>query len=186
MPIYTKKGDTGETSVFAPKEIRISKDSLRIEAIGAVDELNSFLGIVLTFCANKRRVEFVKQIQTNLFAIGSSLAGAQIRFGKSITDSLEKEIDLITERVPKLANFILPGGTLYASHMMYARALSRKAERKIVAYSKQQKVKPEILMYINRLSDMLFTLVREDNFQNGEEETLWIGHKEKFQIKRNN
>lgn len=177
MPIYTKKGDKGETGMYSEtgEKIRLSKDSARVEAIGATDELNSYLGIVLNYCEDKNREKFIREILTDLFTINSIMAGASLKFNKSRTTRLEKEIDKIDLIIPKLTTFVLPAGTLFATHLMYARTLARKAERRISALSKVEKVHPNVQMYINRLSDMLFTLFREANCDAGMPETYWKG-----------
>lgn len=177
MPIYTKKGDKGETGLFSEKSesIRVSKDSIRVEAIGATDELNSYLGIVLNYCEDKNREKFIREIQTDLFTINSIIAGARLKFNKSRTTRLEKEIDKIDLIIPKLTTFVLPAGTQFATHLMYARTLARKAERRVAALNKAEKVHPNVVMYMNRLSDMIFTLFREANFNAGMKETYWKG-----------
>lgn len=177
MPIYTKKGDKGETGMFSEtgEKIRLSKDSIRVEAIGATDELNSFLGIALSFCDNPERALFIKDIQINLFTINSIMAGANLKFNKAKTTRLEKEIDRIDLKIPKLTTFVMPEGTRFATHLMYARTLARKAERRITSLSKVEKVHPNVQMYMNRLSDMIFTLFREANFDAGMKETYWKG-----------
>lgn len=177
MPIYTKKGDKGETGLFSEKgeSIRVSKDSIRVEAIGATDELNSFLGVCLIFCDDPKKAKFINEIQTNLFTINSILAGANLKFNKAMTTRLEKAIDKIDLKIPKLTTFVLPAGTGFATHLMYARTLARKAERRVAALNKAEKVHPNIVMYMNRLSDMIFTLFREANFDAGVKETYWKG-----------
>lgn len=157
------------------EKIRVSKDSLRVEAIGTTDELNSFLGVCLGFCDNPKTAEFIKEIQINLFTINSMMAGANLKFNKSKTTVLEKQIDKIDTKIPKLTTFVLPAGTRFATHLMYARTLARKAERRIAALNKMEKVHPNIVMYMNRLSDMIFTLFREANYDAGMPETLWKG-----------
>ncbi len=178
MPIYTKKGDKGETGLIAqnPEEkIRVSKDSARVEAIGAIDELNSYLGVCLSFSNIPERAPFLKAIQVNLFTINSILAGSDLKFNKSHTTRLEKEIDKIDLKVTKLTTFVMPAGTVFATHLMYARTLARKAERRAAGLAKIEKVHPNILMYLNRLSDMIFTLFREANHEAGIPETYWKG-----------
>lgn len=177
MPIYTKKGDKGETGLFSEKgeSIRVSKDSVRVEAIGATDEVNSFLGICLSFCESPNRAKFIREIQVDLFTINSILAGADLKFSKSRTTRLEKEIDKIDLKIPKLTRFVMPEGTKFATHLMYARTLARKAERRVAALNKLEKVRPNIVMYMNRLSDMIFTLFREANFEAKMPETYWKG-----------
>lgn len=176
MPIYTKKGDKGETGLFSTdkdKKIRIDKDSARIEAIGALDELNSYLGVVNNYSKHKNLTKFINKIQLNIFTINSILAGAELKFSASNTTALEKMIDKLTAEMKPLSNFLLPSGDPFATHLMYARALSRKAERRVVSLSKAEKVHPSILKYCNRLSDMLFTLFRYANHITGEEEVIW-------------
>lgn len=177
MPIYTKKGDKGETGLFSENEekIRISKDSLQIEAIGAVDELNSYLGVATSFCANPETRIFIEKIQTNLFTINSIMAGANLKFSKTQTTLLEKAIDKIDKKIPKLTTFVLPFGSRFATHLMYARAMARRAERRVVALGKFKKVRPNILQYLNRLSDMIFTLFREANFEADIKDIPWKG-----------
>lgn len=171
MAIYTKKGDRGETSIFSKKE-RLSKSSLRIKTIGAVDEVNSFLGVVL---ADNLQSSELKEVQKNLFTIGAILAGAPLRFPKSKTKKLEKRIDKIEGSLPTLKNFILPGGDKSAANLFFARTLVRRAERSLVALDTEEKLKPEILVFINRLSDYLFMLARQVNYKEGVKEEVWKG-----------
>ncbi len=170
MAIYTKKGDTGETSIFSGK--RTLKSSSRIRAIGAIDEANSFLGVVIS---EDRELTELKEVQRNLFAIGSILAGALLRFPKTRTKKLEKAIDKAEGKLPVLRNFILPGGSPKAAKLFFARTLVRRAERVIVSLNKKEPLKPEILFYLNRLSDYLFMLGREVNFKEGVKEEAWKG-----------
>ena len=166
MAIYTKRGDRGETSLYDPRNsqyIRISKDSLKIAAIGATDELNSFLGIIgnLSF------------IQKDLFTINSILAGAHLRFPTSKTKKLERQLDKFEGSLPVLKNFIIYGGGKEGSFLFFARALSRRCERAVVKLSKFEEIKPEILTYLNRLSDFLFMLARDSNYKEGIKEEVW-------------
>lgn len=180
VAIYTKKGDRGETALYDPLAAstkRIPKDSLRINAIGAVDELNSFLGIVLSGSTDKELNKLLKELQNNLFNIGGVLAGAKLSFPISKTKKLEKIIDKLEETLPVLKGFILPGGGEVAARLFFARALVRRAERVVVSLSREESVKPEILIYLNRLSDFLFMLARWVNFKEGKKEEPWIGKK---------
>lgn len=180
MAIYTKKGDKGKTSLYdetsAQKE-RVSKDALKIRAIGAIDELNSFLGVVVSFSESLNLTRRVKEIQRDLFTIGSILAGSNLRFFKTKTKRFEKAIDEIEGRLPPLKNFILPGGSKLASYFQYARSLARRAEREVVALNEVSPVKPQILEYLNRLSDYLFMLARDANYRAGVKEEVWVGRK---------
>lgn len=166
MAIYTKTGDKGETKVFNKKSgelTKIRKDSCQIKSIGAIDELNSFLGVVGN----------LTEIQGNLFTINSILAGSKLRFSKVKTKKLEKQLDKWEGTLPVQKNFIFYGGTPRASQIFYARALCRKAERELIEFSKEQKVPEAISIYFNRLSDYLFMLGRSVNHEEGVKETFW-------------
>ncbi len=178
MSIYTKKGDKGKTGLISQRngeKARVTKDSIRIEAIGAIDELNSYLGICLSFCNIPEHAPILKGIQENLFTVNSILAGSDLKFSKAPTARLEKEIDKIDLKIRKLTTFVFPAGTVFAAHLMYARAIARKAERRVVALSNTERVNPNILTYLNRLSDMLFTLFRDANHEYGVGEVYWKG-----------
>lgn len=170
MAIYTKKGDYGETSLFDQK-VRVSKDSLRIGAIGVVDEINSYLGIISSHDSGVGKI--LEGIQKNLFRIGAILAGAKLRLSVSETRKLEKQIDKLEGNLPVLRNFILPGGSRMGAEIHYARTLIRRAERKVVALSNAEKIGPQILTYLNRLSDYLFMLARKVNYEAGVREEIW-------------
>ena len=180
MAVYTKTGDKGETSLFDPKDQRLKrtpKDSCNIEAIGAVDELDSFIGVTISFSKDATVTKLLREVQVNLLTIGSILAGSGLRFSKTKTVKLEKKIDEIEGKLPVLKNFILPGGTKLASHLHYCRSLARRAERRVVALSKEKEVKAQVLMYVNRLSDFFFMLSRDENARVGNKETFWVGRK---------
>lgn len=182
MRIYTKKGDRGKTSLCGKKGDKqglVSKDSLKIKAIGVVDELNSFVGITISFSNISKISLYLKEIQKNLMVISSTFAGKKLGFNASETKKIEKLIDKYEKLLPKLSNFVLPGGTVFASHLQYARSLARKTERSVVALSKREKVNPNILAYLNRLSDLLFTLARYVNNEAKVGEGVWLGNKEK-------
>lgn len=174
MPIYTKRGDKGKTN-FIDKSKRVDKDSAKVEALGSLDELNSFLGVVRSFCDLPERNLFIKDIQDDLFRICSIIAGSDLKFNKSKTTRLEKEIDKIEAKVGAIESFRFSQGTRFATHLMFARSLARRAERRVVALSKEEKVRPQILQYVNRLSDMMFMLFREANFDAGIAEEWWKG-----------
>jgi cob(I)alamin adenosyltransferase len=176
MSIYTKKGDRGKTSLFkraGKKDTRVSKDSKIICAIGAVDELNSFLGIVLAFSRNKQLKKDLTLIQKNLLTIGSILAGSKLKLEEDETNNLEKSIDRYDREIVPLKNFIIPQGTKTASLLQYSRTLTRRAEREVVALSKNRQVKASVLKYLNRLSDYLYTLSRWINLKEGGKEDIW-------------
>lgn len=176
MSIYTKKGDSGTTTLFDPcltKNKRVKKNHPRLRTIGAIDELNSYLGIIISQSEEKSLTEFLKEIQRNLFAINSILAGAKLSFFKTKITQLEKRIDEIDEIIPPLKNFILPGGSQTAAHLQYARTLCRRAERHLVSLDQKEKLSPELIKYLNRLSDCLFTLARNANHNLGITEEPW-------------
>ncbi len=174
MPIYTKTGDKGDTGLFNGK--RVSKASLRIEAIGTVDELNSVIGFVisqLTISKSQLTKELIK-IQSDLFVIGGALANprGEINLSKR-TKEFEKLIDELTRKLPPLFNFILPGGGIAGASLHLARTVCRRAERRIVSLSGKEKVQSEIIIYINRLSDLFLTMSRFVNQKEKKKETIW-------------
>ncbi len=174
MHIYTKFGDQGNTQLLGGSVV--PKNDLRVEAYGSVDELNSVLGIVVAFC----EVEVVKtslnRIQHDLFAIGSELASKSV--SKVILDSarisaLEAEIDSFEKILPPLSNFILPGGSKAAALLHHARTVCRRSERSVVSLSQHSKINPDIITYMNRVGDLLFTQARYVNLKKGAPEILW-------------
>lgn len=176
MSIYTKGGDKGETSLYVRKSgkfIRVSKSSLRIDAIGCIDEANSILGVVLAFSKSKELENRIERIQRDLFTIGSILAGSKLKLSEESTSCFEKEIDEMDVKLPVLANFILPGGDKLGSLLHLARTIMRRAERSVVALSKKERVGSEILKYINRLSDYVFMLARFENYKTKRKEKIW-------------
>ena len=173
MAIYTKKGDRGETSLFLKKPIPVSKDSVRVRAIGALDEANSYLGVIVSEAPESKNP--LNEIQRNLFVAGSILAGARLRFSKVKTRKLERVIDRLEGSLPVLKNFVLPGGGKAGAKLFFARALVRRAERAVVSLDLVEAVKPEILVYLNRLSDYLFMMARGVNFKGGFKEEIWRG-----------
>jgi len=178
MSVYTKRGDNGQTSVLEEnneQKVRITKDSLIVEALGSVDELNSYLGVVYSFSESQKLKEIIHQMQTNLLTIGSTVAGAKLSFPEKNTKDLEKIIDELEGKLPVLSNFVYPRGTKTSANLQYARSLARRCERRVVALSKETPIKSEILSYLNRLSDCLFTLAREENWKNGIREETWKG-----------
>lgn len=175
MVIYTKRGDKGETSLLnrlSPQKKRISKASLRIRAIGAVDEVNSFLGIIASNADPELR-KILREIQKELFLIGSILAGANLRFYSTKIRRLEKQIDEMDKILPPLKNFIFPGGTEIGAQLHFSRSLTRRAERAVVRLNKKERVKPQIIRYLNRLSDFLFMLARKVNSDGEVKEEIW-------------
>lgn len=180
MKIYTKTGDKGKTSLFGGK--RVWKDDLRIRAYGTVDELNSVLGLALTEIKNKELKKVICSIQDELFVAGADLAAPFTKKKKNSvipriendnTTKLELFIDLFDSKIPSLKNFILPGGTKAAALLHLARTVCRRAERETVALSHVEKINHEIIVYLNRLSDLLFVLARFENFSSKHPEIEW-------------
>lgn len=170
MAIYTRVGDKGKTSLFEGK--RVSKSDPRIEAIGVLDELNSALGLVKNRL-NIKNQQLIEKIQTDLFILGSILAGADFKFPSQKTKYLENKIDNLEKFLPPLRNFVIPGGGETASLLHLSRSIARRAERQAVKLFNEEKVKPSILKYLNRLSDTLFVLAREANYKEKIKERVW-------------
>jgi cob(I)alamin adenosyltransferase len=177
MKIYTKKGDLGQTSLLGGE--RVSKDHIRIEAYGTVDELNSQIGVVMCeFTAGQKEL---KIIQDQLFSIGSHLANsASSKFtlapiNKQWIVDLEIKMDEMTEQLSPLKNFVLPGSDIANAHCHVARCICRRAERLAVGLNQHEAVDGNIVKYLNRLSDYLFTLSRFITFKNGTKEIIWEG-----------
>lgn len=178
MKIYTKTGDSGETSLFGGG--RASKTHPRVEACGAVDELNSLLGLARALCPSDSGDAWLAVVQNQLFHLGADLATPPqakadwiTRIAASDIAWLEATIDEMTAELAPLRNFILPGGTTAAAAIQTARAVSRRAERRIVALDATEDIGAYVLPYANRLSDWLFTLARYENMQAGEKESKW-------------
>ena len=173
MKIYTKTGDTGETSLVGGT--RVSKSDAKIEAYGTVDELNSSLGVIASLDVHYS--DFIKSIQHKLFNIGSVLAAEEdLSFelpdiALSDISLLEQEIDRLNKSLPKLKNFILPGGSVLSAHTHVSRCICRRAERRGVILG-DAKYGTHI-KYLNRLSDYLFILSREFLRIEGKEEVIW-------------
>lgn len=175
MAIYTRTGDKGKTSLMSGQ--RVSKADLRVETYGTIDELNSAIGVVLS---NNRLVLNIKKelikIQNDLLEIGSNLANPaskDLKYLEIRVKEFEKFIDWMTEKMPALKNFILPGGGKSGSFLHLARSISRRAERKIVELNNKKEIDNNIIIYVNRLSDLLFTMARFSNFKEKKKETIW-------------
>lgn len=167
MKIYTKRGDAGRTALFGGEHT--FKDDVRVEAVGSVDELNAVMGWVAVVEAPSRR-QWIQTVQTRLFDIGAELAtppklGASRNrlLREEHVAELEQEIDRLEAELSPLRKFILPGGTELAARLHIARAVARRAERRIVALHVREPVRPVILQYMNRLSDLLFMKARAAN-----------------------
>jgi cob(I)alamin adenosyltransferase len=172
MSIVTKTGDKGDTGLY-DRKIRIPKYSLEIEVLGTIDEANSFLGLAASSLNEQFLKNKVIQVQRNLFKLGSIIAGAKFSTSKSVVNKYEKEIDAWTKMMPPLSNFVFPGGSQPAGFLFTARTVVRRTERLIVKLSREKEINPNVLIYINRLSDYLFTLARYVNFREGVKESFW-------------
>ncbi|MES2278765.1 MAG: cob(I)yrinic acid a,c-diamide adenosyltransferase [Bacteroidota bacterium] len=179
MKIYTKTGDKGLTSLIGGT--RVPKHHIRIESYGTVDELNSWVGLIRDQDIAEHDREILKQIQDRLFTIGSSLAADPERSKMVIPDLhpedielLEKEMDSMNEELPELRHFILPGGNNTISYCHIARCVCRRAERITVHLAEESPVDEKVNIYLNRLSDYLFTLGRRVAHQQQVPENKWI------------
>lgn len=178
MKIYTKTGDTGQTSLFGGK--RISKADLRIDAYGTVDELNSFIGLLNVSFVDITQNDLLLEIQHKLFAVGSNLASDPeknlITPGTVDDDilTLENNMDNMDAQLSPLTNFILPGGSVAIANAHVCRTVCRRAERLVIALDQADgKVKPIIIRYLNRLSDYFFILARYIAHVEQVPEILW-------------
>ena len=178
MKIYTKTGDHGETSLF--DNTRVSKADDRVDAYGEIDELNAALGVARAAGLDADLTGVLEQIQQELFAIGARLADPSQRISSRVTKAdlvdeqvtrLESIIDRLEEELPPLRRFILPGGSSAGAQLHLARTVCRRAERRVV--SLPTPVDPVVVVYLNRLSDLLFVMARAANHRAGARETEW-------------
>ncbi len=183
MKIYTKTGDKGETSLFAGG--RVPKNSERIEAYGTIDELNSYIGLTITEVKNKEVLSLLEKIQSQLFTLGSDLATPENVKNKSVNTprvapefykKLEDEIDKFDSKLEELKNFILPGGSKGAAFLHVCRTICRRAERRVITLSDKQEIGEEIIIYLNRLSDLFFVLARYENYSLNIPDVKWKSH----------
>lgn len=184
--IYTKTGDQGETSLGDGR--RVAKDHHRVTAYGEVDELNAVLGLFLANCPDSPFCPEMRRIQNDLFDVGADLCvplpettdsakatastDAALRVLPGQVERLEREIDRWNESLKPLNSFVLPGGTVSAGWLHLARTVCRRAERAVVTLMREEKINPQVLVYLNRLSDLLFVLARVANDQ-GQADVLW-------------
>jgi cob(I)alamin adenosyltransferase len=180
MKIYTKTGDKGETGLFGGE--RVSKNSLRLNAYGTLDELNAFVGLVIVEVKNEEVKKVLLDVQNKLFTVGTDLATPQIekneklkitRTPQSFIVSVEKAIDAFEDRLDKLNNFILPGGSITSAYLHVCRTIARRAEREIVALKSTVNIGDNILIFINRLSDLFFVLSRFENKVSNVPDIIW-------------
>ena len=174
--IYTRGGDTGETSLG--DGTRVSKLDSRIEAAGTVDELNAAIGSVLAGGCPEAIALVLGRVQNELFDLGADLAvplerEGRLRVTQGLVDALERDCDRFNAELPELRSFVLPGGAEAAAGLHIARTLSRRAERDALRSARDHDVNPLVLVYLNRVSDLLFILARAANADAGVEEPLW-------------
>jgi cob(I)alamin adenosyltransferase len=177
MKIYTKTGDSGETSLYGGQ--RVAKNVIRVETYGTVDECNAVLGMAIGWIDDAEAKAILTRIQGELFEVGADLATPLAR-GETVprvrpeeTAQLETEIDRFEEELEPLRHFILPGGSAGGAALHQARAVCRRAERHLVTLEAAEAVNPEAGRYLNRLSDHLFVLARLVNHRMGAPETKW-------------
>lgn len=182
MKIYTKTGDTGTTGLLGGK--RVSKADWQIECIGQLDELNAYIGLVASFEINSSRAILLKNIQEELFIAGAILAKDPEKpaikipgLNTELVEQLEREMDLMTDKLPPLRYFILPGGNTEAAHIHIARTICRRAERAVAGIENKEKELESILIFLNRLSDYLFVLARTVLQEMNTGEIYWIPKK---------
>ena len=177
--IYTKTGDAGDTGLGDGQ--RVPKDHPRVTAYGTVDELNAVLGVLVMTVSQLPEADLLRNIQNDLFDVGADLClpltpdekpGSCLRVRPEQSKRLEDAIDRLNEKLTPLTSFILPGGTPAAAWCHLARTVCRRAERDVVTLAKQEPINPETVIYLNRLSDLLFVLARVYN-NNGHDDVLW-------------
>ena len=181
--IYTRTGDKGTTALGDGR--RVPKDNARIEAYGTVDELNSLLGLVIATGLEREDADLLRRIQNDLFDLGADLcvpeslrarkkpARPALRVTESHVTPLERAIDRLNAGLGTLRSFVLPGGTLASARLHLARAVCRRAERRLVTLARGAKVNPQAVIYLNRLSDLLFVMARRAN-DGGRGDVLWV------------
>jgi cob(I)alamin adenosyltransferase len=177
MKIYTKNGDLGKTSLIGGNPIL--KNNIRIEAYGGVDELNAWIGLLADLMEEESTIQFLRYIQNQMFVVGSKLAtpaGSSFKAPElevGLLNKLENEIDKMDALLSPLTNFILPGGHLTISYCHLARVVCRRVERNIVSLSEIEPIDNQILAFINRFSDYLFTLARYHSKKLNVQEIVW-------------
>ena len=180
MKCYTRTGDKGETCIFGG---RVEKHDGRIEAIGSVDELNSFLGAAASFSANETVRKILQDLQNDMFSIGAELStvtenspAGKVAITQQHTEKLEVVIDKLDSQLSEQNKFIIPQGTKAAMLLNVCRTVSRRAERSLVRLDRASKLNPELLKYANRLSSLLHVLMRFENGRNNVEEKNPVYH----------
>ena len=176
--VYTRTGDAGQTSLVSGN--RVSKDDVRVEAYGTVDELNSNIGVLLhsTKLDDQNVITLLRKAQNKLFNIGAYLANdatdaTLYGLTQEDVDELEHMMDVMSQELPPMRGFILPGGSRLSAQADRCRTVTRRAERRVVTLARSAKVQPLVLEYLNRLSDFFFAFARYNNIQNQVEEIYW-------------
>jgi cob(I)alamin adenosyltransferase len=171
VKLYTKTGDDGSTGLFGGA--RAQKDDERVEAYGTVDETNAAIGVARALSPSATGSELLESLQNDLFVLGAELAcvpGKEDKLrmkllGADDIQRLEQAIDTTEEGLPALQSFVLPGGTAAAAQLHQARTLCRRAERRVIAARRASPIRSELVIYLNRLSDLLFCMARRENFE---------------------
>ena len=176
MKIYTKTGDDGNTGLQG--DFRIAKSHPRILAYGTVDEANAAIGVVLSNELDKDVSEVLREIQNELFVLGSDLSNQNLndlknRISLEMVENLEKTIDKFELELPPITNFILPGGNIPAAQIHQVRTTIRRAETLVVQLSDKDEINSNCIKYLNRLSDLMFVLGRLVNYRNDVEDIIW-------------
>jgi cob(I)alamin adenosyltransferase len=176
MKIYTRTGDDGSTGLLG--STRVQKDSLRVEAFGALDECNAAIGVARSVRIDEDIDLILENVQSLLFSAGADLActGETAKLERVDTEdveALEKRIDLLEEELTPLKSFILPGGTPGSAHIHLSRSICRRAERNIVRLSHSELINPLVLIAVNRISDLLFVVGRTLNSRAGRHDAIW-------------
>jgi cob(I)alamin adenosyltransferase len=175
--MYTRKGDSGETSLYGPKRVR--KDDPRVEAYGTIDELNSVIGLIASISKDRALASSLKEIQRMLFVAGGDAAAEPggphkvPRISEADTARLEEMTDALISKLPALSNFILPGGSEVGAMLHVARSVCRRAERRLLTASRSFDLNPALLPFFNRLSSYLFNLSRWENRRSRKKEVVW-------------
>ena len=181
MRIYTRTGDSGETGLFGGG--RVPKNDPRVDAYGVVDELNALLGVALGSIRDESIADLLRAVQPDLFVLGAHLATPETTRGRrpalpplpaERVAEFERRIDEAEAGLPPLDAFVMPGGSAGGAALHHARTVCRRAERAVVGLAAIETVPPDVIVYLNRLSDLLFVLARLENQRAGEPERKWI------------
>jgi len=181
VKIYTKTGDDGTTGI--QNGARISKTDSRIQAYGTVDEINSFLGIILSKLDETDLENLITKLQNDLFLVGSDLSNpdlknTQNRVNDEMIKTLEENIDNLEKKLPPITNFILPGGHEIAALVHVSRSITRRAEIFVIFLSEKEKINNNCIIYLNRLSDLLFVIARTINQRKNVKDVIWNSKKD--------